>query len=113
MNIMQEDNKIVDLITFVGDAFPKSNFLVDPGSNTHTVQTDHLHVHASSGDKLEAGNCSSSGGEKDLERISPCLSELAVDDNDPLIRALIKPHEGVYCCDPFDIHPRQIVSVYL
>lgn len=107
MNIMQEDNKIVDLITFIGDPFPKANFLVDPGSDVG--QTDHLHGHASSYEK-DSGH--GVAGETDTKEFTPCLKELVEDDSEPLIRAVIKPHEGVFSCEPFDIHPRQIVRRY-
>ena len=101
MNIMQEDNKIVDLITFIGDPFPKANFLVDPGSDVG--QTNHLLVHSPS---CEKDNSYSVAGQTSDE-VTPCLK----DDSEPLIRAAIKPHEGVFSCEPFDIHPRQIVRI--
>ena len=100
---MQEDNKIVDLITFIGDPFPKANFLVDSGSDVW--QTDHLLVHSSS---CEKGNSTGVAAET-LEEVSPRLKEFVEDGSEPLMRAVIKPHEGVLSREPFDVHPRQIV----
>ena len=116
MNILQEDDKIVDLITFIGEAFPKNNFLTD--SNTDTImQTDHLrttssHTHTpsyNSDSQLEA-DTNGLGGGVNLDQSAECLMECFVESGEPLIRALIKPHEGTYSHQPFDIHPKQIVS---
>jgi hypothetical protein len=115
MNILQEDDKIVDLVTFIGEAFPKNNFLTDFNSDT-TMQTDHLqmtshHTHTPSYDsdkELEA-DMNGSDSEVDLDK-SAEMMECYVEGGEPLIRALIKPHEGTYSHQPFDIHPRQIVS---
>lgn len=115
MNILQEDDKIVDLISFIGEAFPKNNFLTDSNSDTF-MQTDHLrttssHTHTPSynGDELEADTNGLEGG-VDLNQSAECLTECFVEGGEPLIRALIKPHEGTYSHQPFDIHPKQIVS---
>ena len=106
---------MVDLITFIGEAFPKNNFLADSSSDT-TMQTDHLrmthsHTHTSYGydRELEADTNSLDGG-VDLDASAECLMECLMEGGEPLIRALIKPHEGTYSHQPFDIHPRQIVS---
>ena len=117
MNILQEDDKIVDLITFIGEAFPKNNFLADSGSDT-TMQTDHLptsqstkHTSLYECDKeVEADTNSLDGGVKLEDESAKRLTECFVEGGEPLIRALIKPHEGTYSHQPFDIHPRQIVS---
>ena len=107
-SILQEDNKIVDLITFIGDPFPKTSFLMD--SSGDTVQTDHL-INTSSRDNSEEVETKSLN-ESGTGESSPCLNDLTVDGCEPLIGALIKPHEGVSSNDPFDIHPKQIVSWY-
>ena len=115
MNILQEDDKIVDLITFIGEAFPKNNFLTDSSSDI-TMQTDHLqttslHSHTPSynrDNELEDNTNGLDGG-VDLDT-SAEMMERYMEDGEPLIRALIKPHEGTYSHQPFDIHPRQIVS---
>ena len=111
MNILQEDNKIVDLITFIGEAFPKNNFLTDSGSVTST-QTDHLQMIPSHSctpcTKEVEGDTSSLDGGVDLDE-SANLAGCFMECGEPLIRALIKPHEGTYSHQPFDIHPRQMV----
>ena len=115
MNILQEDDKIIDLITFIGEAFPKNNFLTDSSSDT-TMQTDHLqtkslHSHTPSynhDNELEDNTNGLDGG-VDLDK-SAEMMECYLEGGEPLIRALIKPHEGTCSHQPFDIHPRQIVS---
>ena len=118
MNIMQEDNKIVDLVTFIGEAFPKNNFLTNSSSDIHK-QTDHLHktkshLHTSFDDcdKEKEGAIESLDEGMELEETAECLTEWLIDGREPLIRALIKPHEGTYSHEPFDIHPRQMVGLY-
>ena len=115
MNILQEDDKIVDLVTFIGEAFPKNNFLADSSSDT-AMQTDHLQLTQSNTrtsygcDKEAEADMNSLD---DLDANAECLAECLTDGGEPLIRALIKPHEGTYSHQPFDIHPRQIVSYSL
>ena len=115
MNILQEDDKIVDLITFIGEAFPKNNFLTDSSSDT-TVQTDrlqttslHSHTPSYNHDNELEDNTNGLDGGVDLDT-SAEMMECYMEGGEPLIRALIKPHEGTYSHQPFDIHPRQIVS---
>lgn len=108
MNTMQEDNKIVDLITFIGDPFPKTaSFLTDSGSEN--TRPDHLHGSLSCDEGKEDDVIKLDSGTK-LTESALCLNELIVDDSEPLIRAVIKPHEGVCSYDPFDIHPKQMVK---
>lgn len=115
MNILQEDDKIIDLITFIGEAFPKNSFLTDSSSDT-SMQTDHLrttslHSHTpfyNRDNELEDSTNGLDGG-VDLDK-SAEMMECYMEGGEPLIRALIKPHEGTYSHQPFDIHPRQIVS---
>ena len=115
MNILQEDDKIIDLITFIGEAFPKNSFLTDFNSDT-TMQTNHLrttslHSHTPSYNRdieLEDNTNGVDGG-VDLDK-SAEMMECYLEGGEPLIRALIKPHEGTCSHHPFDIHPRQIVS---
>ena len=115
MNILQEDDKIVDLIAFIGEAFPKNNFLTDSSSDI-VMQTDHLqmtqsHTHTSYGyDREFEADVNSLDGGVGLDASAECLAECLMEGGEPLIRALIKPHEGTYSHQPFDIHPRQIVS---
>ena len=115
MNILQEDDKIIDLITFIGEAFPKNSFLTDFNSDT-TMQTDrlqtislHSHTPSYNRDSELEYNTNGLDGEVDLDK-SAEMMEYYMENGEPLIRALIKPHEGTYSHQPFDIHPRQIVS---
>lgn len=117
MNILQEDDKIVDLITFIGEAFPKSNFLTDSSSDT-TMQTDHLsttpsHKHTSLYECNKEVDADANGLDRGVNlevESAGRLTECFMEGGEPIIRALIKPHEGTYSHQPFDIHPRQIVS---
>ena len=115
MNILQEDDKIIDLITFIGEAFPKNNFLTDSSSDT-TMQTDRLqtislnsHTPSYNRDSELEDNTNGLDGGVDLDK-SAKMMECYMEGGEPLIRALIKPHEGTCSHHPFDIHPRQIVS---
>ena len=115
MNILQEDDKIIDLITFIGEAFPKNNFLSDSTSDT-TMQTDRLrmtslHSHTLSYNRDNEIEDITNGldGGVDLDKSAEKM-ECYLEGGEPLIRALIKPHEGTCSHQPFDIHPRQIVS---
>ena len=100
MNIAQEDDKIVDLISFIDDPFPKTSFLMD--SSSETLQPDHL----STSSCVEAST-EVLGDEAISVEDTSHLNELV--EGEPLIRALIKPHEGISSNEPFDVHPRQIV----
>ena len=103
LNILQDDDKIVDLITFIDDPFPKTNFLMETSSET--LQPDHFNSSCN-----EANTGAMEGG-NDLSNDEPHSNELmGMFDGNPLIRALIKPHEGTSSSEPFDVHPRQIVS---
>ena len=115
MNILQEDDKIIDLITFIGEAFPKINFLTDSSSDT-TMRTDHLrttslhsHTPSHNRDKQVEDGANGLDGGVNLDK-SAEMMECYLEGGEPLIRALIKPHEGTCSHQPFDIHPRQIVS---
>ena len=119
MNILQEDDKIVDLITFIGDAFPRNDVLTNSCSDANTLQTDHLHVqmahsHAAYTDfgdcdeEIETDTQSLNNSRVDLDKSAECL---IMEGSKPLIKAWIKPHEGAYSHRPFDIQPRQLVSL--
>ena len=82
-NIVQEENKLVDLITPIGDPFPLK-------------RVSSLAAEDESSASLEGS------AENDEEK----------NESGPLIRILLKPHEGVPSLDPFDISPKQMVRIY-
>ena len=103
LNILQDDDKIVDLITFIDDPFPKTSFLMNTSSET--LQPDHLPSSCDEANTEAIDDGNESAGDE-----PPSNELMGMIDGDPLIRALIKPHEGIPSSEPFDVHPKQIVS---
>ena len=109
MNLLQDDNKIIDLVTFIGEPFPKTDFLMDSGSDDIILQTDHFDVSTNDINEPIDANIDSVEETDSEEQGASSFEQLVVTDCQQLIGALIKPHEGVFSNDPFDIHPKQMV----
>ena len=95
-NILQEDNQLVDLISYIGEPFPREV----GGATLHPRQ---------SLDSLDSSVFQQSG-----HTGVPEGSDISDDDiskEGPLVRVFLRPHEGVCSNEPFDIHPRQMVRV--
>ena len=88
-NIPQEDKKLVDLLTYIGEPFPKVSSV--PTSNC--CSTDSLDTAVSADER---------DGVSGDERGSGAVT-------DTLIKVLLNPHEGIPCEEPFNIHPKQMV----
>ena len=95
-NVLLKDDKILDFIAYIGEPFPRqpTNSLVKACMR----HSDSLDKEGNSALSLssEGGECEGGeGGEGGEGRI---------------VRVLLKPHEGVLCFEPFDIHPKQMAS---
>ena len=127
-NLIQNDNKYVDLIMSIGEPFPKVPGLLHslPKDNTHLKPVDPAVSEPRSdylGSRLvsksessllltarhvrEEGLTSHSESRLEEDLIEERDDLMDVPDCD-LITALIVPHEGIRSSHPFDIHPKQI-----
>ena len=91
-NIMCDDSKIIDLVTFFDVPFPK----LDTFMSSKLASTTPTHGTTNRGE--EEALCEVSSSEESLGQ-SSCH----------LINVLIKPHEGVPSDHPFGITPKQMV----
>ena len=119
-NIIQNDDKYVDLLMAIGDPFPRVSCVLGsahepttrprPPSREYGVdlisRSESYLLHS---EKSVVVDEPISSSESKLDTVT--LDGDEPEDESPctLISALIKPHEGVRSTDPFDIHPKQLV----
>ncbi len=117
-NIVQNDNKYVDIIMPIGEAFPKASDLLgntsEPTVSTPLSRDCDTRLTSRSESSLLRSQKNNvlfndlvSYSESKLDNTS--ADEGVPLPNKQLITVFIKPHEGVRSANPFDIHPKQVV----
>ncbi len=117
-NIVQNDNKYVDIIMPIGEAFPKASDLLgntsEPTVSTPLSRDCDTRLTSRSESSLLRSqkknmlfNDLVSYSESKLDNTS--ADEGVPLPNKQLITVFIKPHEGVRSANPFNIRPKQMV----
>ena len=88
-NILQEDGQLVDLVSYIGEPFPRETRGAAPRPRLSLDSLDDsVFQHEGTSDDDIAGE-------------------------GPLVRVHLRSHEGVRSDKPFDIHPKQMVRTSL
>ena len=107
-NILSQDDTLLDLFTYIGDPFPQQ------ASSTASLSAKHTSTYS-----LEApppppssdAIAPTSTSEVDVSEIEGSSEEFDEGgDGISLFRVSLKAHEGVASSEPFDVHPKQMVS---
>lgn len=106
-NILDQDETLLDMFTYIGDPFPRqtstaSLFTKHPSTDSLEVlpppSSDGIAPHPVSGTTHE-----------DVSTLEGSREELDGDEG-ALFRVTLTTHEGVASNEPFDVHPKQMVS---
>lgn len=113
-NILQEDSDVVDLITTIGPPFPRHTPTHSPAHPVPSTNTSSMDQRPGdgmesghSGDGVELGCGDSSGG---VSGEVECDSQSGL-ESVPMVRVVLRAHEGVRANKLFTIHPTQMVGI--
>ena len=105
-NILSQDETLLDLFTYIGDPFPRQTSSTASLSAKHT-STYSLEAPPPPSSNAVSATCTS---EVDVSELEEEFDEDCDGDGLSLFRVSLKAHEGVASSEPFDVHPKQMVS---
>lgn len=89
-NLLQEDSSLLDLIATIGDPFPRRTPTATP--------------------TRPPGRSTASGGGEEDSGDGGVVESDSTTEPGPLIRVMLRAHEGVEGDQPFTVQPTQMVS---
>ena len=109
-NILSQDETLLDLFTYIGDPFPQQTSSMASLSAKHTNTYSFEAPPPPSSSDAIAATCTSEVDMSELEGSSEEFDEGCDGEGLSLFRVSLKAHEGVASSEPFDVHPKQMVS---
>ena len=109
-NILSQDETLLDLFTYIGDPFPRQTSSTTSLSAKHT-STYSLEAPPPPSSNAVSATCTSEVDVLELEGSSEEFDEGCDGEGLSLFRVSLKAHEGVASSEPFDVHPKQMVSL--
>ena len=107
-NVLDQDETLLDMFTYIGDPFPRQTSTASLSAKHPS--TDYFEVLPPPSSDGIAPPPVTGTPHEDVSTLEGSREDLDEGGDGALFRVTLTTHEGVASSEPFDVHPKQMVS---
>ena len=107
-NVLDQDETLLDMFTYIGDPFPRQTSTASLSANHPNTNSFEV-LPPPSSDGIAPPPITGTTGE-DVSTLEGSREDLDEGGDGVVFRVTLTTHEGVASSEPFDVHPKQMVS---